>query len=332
MSKPATILVTGGAGFIGSHLVDRLVARGDRVVVIDDLSTGLERNLRQACSMAPDRVRFIRATVSDVANGGMPEAPDRIFHLAAAVGVRRVLSRPMQSIETNILETAAALRIAQRHQAPILLASSSEVYGKSTKLPLGEDDDVVYGSTGVVRWSYGCSKALDEWLGLAVGREHGVPVVVARIFNTVGPRQLGRWGMVLPRFVAAALAGRPLEVHGDGLQSRCFADVRDVVGALDALLSCAAAHGKVFNVGSDQPISIRALAERVIQRVGSGSSLVHLPYETVFGPDFEDLRARQPDLTRVRHAIGFVPRVTLDETIEDIASVMRTGAVQEEAA
>jgi UDP-glucose 4-epimerase len=324
--------VTGGAGFIGSHLVDRLLARGERVIVVDDLSTGSEANLRDARIHAGDRLHFIRATVSDVARTDLPEAPSRIFHLAAAVGVRRVMEQPVQSIETNVFETSAALRIARRHQVPILLASSSEVYGKASKLPFAEDDDVVYGPTRVARWSYGCAKALDEWLGLAAWRETGVPVVVARIFNTVGPRQVGRWGMVLPRFVEAALAGRALEIHGDGLQSRCFADVRDVSQALEALLSCESAAGRVFNVGSDEPVTIRALAERVVCQLASASALVHLPYETAFGPGFEDLRARQPDLTRIRRTIGFEPRVGLDQTIADLAQAMQSRSAHGEAA
>jgi UDP-glucose 4-epimerase len=242
------------------------------------------------------------------------------------------MEQPVQSIETNIVETSAALRIALQSSAPILLASSSEVYGKAAKLPFAESDDVVYGPTGVVRWSYGCAKALDEWLGLAAWREHRLPVVVARIFNTVGPRQIGRWGMVLPRFVEAALAGRSLEIHGDGLQSRCFADVRDVTGALDELLWRPETAGGVFNVGSDEPITIRALAERVVRRLNSKSALVHLPYDTAYGPGFEDLRARQPDLTRVRKAIGFAPRIGLDQTIDDLARAMQASAAHEEAA
>lgn len=332
MSTKQTILVTGGAGFIGSHLVDRLVARGEHVTVVDDLSTGSESNLRAARAAAGDRLRFIRATVSEVSLGELPEVPGRIFHLAAAVGVRRVMERPVQSIETNVQETSAALRLARRYGAPILLASSSEVYGKASKLPFAEDDDVVYGPTGVVRWSYGCAKALDEWLGLAAWRESGLPVVIARIFNTVGPRQIGRWGMVLPRFVEAALTGRSIEIHGDGLQSRCFADVRDVSRALDALLAHPGAAGVVYNVGSDEPVTIRALAERVVRQLKSASALVHLPYETAYGPGFEDLRARQPDLTRIRRAIGFTPTIALDRTIADVASALRGGAVQEEAA
>jgi UDP-glucose 4-epimerase len=332
VSTQRPILVTGGAGFIGSHLVDLLIARGERVIVVDDLSTGSMRNLDRARAAGGDRLQVIEATVSDAAQGALREAPSCIFHLAAAVGVRRVIEHPTRSIETNVIETAAALHIARRHEARILLASSSEVYGKATKLPFAEDDDVVYGSTGVLRWSYGCAKALDEWLGLAAWRESRVPVVVARIFNTVGPRQIGRWGMVLPRFVEAALAGRPLEIHGDGLQSRCFADVRDVSGALEALLEHPHTAGFVFNVGSDEPITVRALAERVLRQTRSVSSFVHVPYETAFGNGFEDLRARQPDLTRLRQTISFVPRFGLDQTILDIAAAMREGASKGEAA
>jgi len=206
------------------------------------------------------------------------------------------------------------------------------VPGRAGNLPFSEDDDVVYGPTGVVRWSYGCAKALDEWMGLAACREDGLPLVVARIFNTVGPRQIGRWGMVLPRFVEAALAGRDLEIHGDGMQSRCFADVRDVVAGLDALLALPKAAGRVFNVGSDEPITIRELAERVVRQLRSKSRLAHLPYDTAFGPGFEDLRARQPDLTRIRQAIGFRADIPLDRTIADLANAMQTPRARDEAA
>ena len=322
MASARTILVTGGAGFIGSHLVERLLDRGDRVVVVDDLSTGCEANLSAAFSRAGDRLRLVRATVSRAVADGEPGAVDAVFHLAAAVGVRRVMQRPVESIETNVLETAAAIRLATERGIPILVASSSEVYGKAAKLPFSEEDDVVYGATSVVRWSYGCSKALDEYLALAAARSAGLPVVIARIFNTVGPRQVGAWGMVLPRFVAAALAGQALEVHGDGLQSRCFADVRDVAAGLERLLDAGAARGRVFNIGSDRSITIRALAEMVVRRLGSRSAIVHVPYATAFGEGFEDLRARQPDLARIRETIGFRADTPLERTIDDVASVI----------
>ena len=327
-----TILVTGGAGFIGSHLVERLLARGDAVVVVDDLSTGSEDNLEAARATGSDRLRLLRCTVSEAAQRGDLGPLDGVHHLAAAVGVRRVMERPVESLETNVLETSAAVRIASRERCPLLLASSSEVYGKAGKLPFAEDDDVVYGPTSITRWSYGCSKALDEHMGLAAHREQGLPVVVARIFNTVGPRQIGRWGMVLPRFVGAALADRPLEVHGDGAQSRCFADVRDVVTGLERLLDLPAAAGRVFNIGGDRSITIRALAEMVVARLGSASPIVHVPYASAFGEGFEDLRARQPDLSRIREAIGFEATTPLERTIDDLATVIRAARRQEHAA
>lgn len=332
MRSNRTILVTGGAGFIGSHLVERLLARGDAVVVVDDLSTGSEDNLAAARAIAPERLRLLRCTVSDAAHRDDLGALHAVHHLAAAVGVRRVMERPVESLETNLLETSAVLRIAMRGRCPVLLASSSEVYGKATKLPFGEEDDVVYGPTSITRWSYGCSKALDEYMGLAAHREHGLPVVVARIFNTVGPRQVGRWGMVLPRFVAAALADRPVEVHGDGAQSRCFADVRDVASGLERLLDLPSAAGRVFNIGADRSITIQALAELVVARLGSASPIVHVPYASAFGEGFEDLRARQPDLGRIRQAIGFESRIPLERTIDDLAALMRASARRESAA
>lgn len=332
MPATRTILVTGGAGFIGSHLVERLLSRGDRVVVVDDLSTGAESNLDTARALAPERLSFVRSTVSQWASRPHGGPLDAVFHLAAAVGVRRVLDRPVESIETNVIETAAVLRVATRHGSPVLLASSSEVYGKASKLPFSEDDDVVYGATSIVRWSYGCSKALDEYLALAASRSDGLPTVVARIFNTVGPRQVGAWGMVLPRFVGAALAGRPLEVHGDGLQSRCFADVRDVADGLVRLLDAPGTAGRVFNIGSDRSITIRALAELVVRRLGSSSAIVHVPYATAFGDGFEDLRARQPDLTRIRHAIGFQAETSLERTIDDVAAVIQAARRSGDAA
>lgn len=332
MGSPHPILVTGGAGFIGSHLVERLLDGGASVVVVDDLSTGRRENLSAAASKHDGRLRLIESTVSAALDSPHLRALDGIVHLAAAVGVRKVVEQPASSIETNMLETFAVLRLAQREGTPLLLASSSEVYGKSARLPFSEQDDCVFGPTSAMRWSYGCAKALDEWLGFAAWHERRLPVVVARIFNTVGPRQAGRWGMVLPRFVSAALAGRPLEIHGDGMQSRCFADVRDVVQALDALRTLPSAVGKAFNVGSDEPITIRALAERVVRQLGSKSALVQLPYETAFGPGFEDLRARQPDLSRIREAIGFRTTIPLDRTITDLAASITAGVMREDAA
>ncbi len=315
-------LVTGGAGFIGSHLVESLVAAGMHVTVVDDLSTGHERNRAAARAAAPGRVEFVHGTVGHVLPRLQGGSFGAIYHLAAAVGVRLVVEEPVRTIETNVLETSAVLAFAARTRTPILLASTSEVYGKGVRTPFREDDDLVFGPSTVARWSYGISKAVDEHLALAHARREGLPVVVARFFNTVGPRQSGQWGMVLPRFVQAALAGRPLEVHGDGLQARCFCDVRDVAPALPRMLATPACHGRVFNVGSDRTVTILELADLVRRTVGSASPLVHRSYDQAYGPDFEDLRVRQPDLSRIRAAIGFAPSIPLDRTVADVAAAL----------
>lgn len=321
-------LVTGGAGFIGSHLVERLCSRGDRVTVIDDLSTGRPSNLNAVLDAAPG-VRLIRARVGDALPQLNDEPIDEVYHLAAAVGVQLVVREPIRCVDTNVEETSILLRFAARARTsdgrvgvPTLLASSSEIYGKSAKTPFSEEDDVTYGPTTVGRWSYAMTKAIDEYLGLAYHAQHGLPVVITRFFNTVGPRQVGDYGMVLPRFVRAALAGEALDVHGDGKQSRCFCDVRDVVESLPRLLGAQACWGRVFNVGSDEPISIGSLAELVIRTLSSRSTVRLVPYSQAFSSGFEDLRARVPDLRRVREAIGFVPRIPLTQTIRDVASAM----------
>ncbi|MCC6285849.1 MAG: NAD-dependent epimerase/dehydratase family protein [Phycisphaerales bacterium] len=325
-SRPVRTLVTGGAGFIGSHLSDLLLARGDNLTVVDNLSTGRRENL-------PARhagLRFIEADLRDALGAfGPGERFDEVYHLAASVGVARVMSDPIGSIETNVEQTAALLRFAAAHGpegAPcrVLVASSSEVYGKGSKSPFSEDDDVVYGNTTVTRWSYACSKAVDEFLALAwTQRATGPACVVARFFNTVGPRQVGEYGMVLPRFIRAALAAEPLAVHGDGTQSRCFADVRDIAGALPVLLARDECAGRVFNLGSERSVTIRELAELVIRITGSRSRIDFVPYNSVFAGGFEDLRRRVPDVRRAREAIGFETRRTLEETILDIARAMR---------
>lgn len=327
---PRRALITGGAGFIGSHLADLLLSRGDAVTVIDNLSTGRRTNL-------PDlhpRLRFIEADLEDALLAlGKGEWFDEIYHLAAAVGVKLVLADPIRAIETNISETAALLHFAltrgrpgaqgDARPCPTLVASSSEVYGKSSHSPFHEDDDVTYGPTTAFRWSYACSKAVDEYLALAFHAQHAMPAVVARFFNTVGPRQIGDYGMVLPNFVRAAIAGEPLQVYGDGSQSRCFCDVRDVVEALPRLVVPPAAAGRVFNVGSDQPISIADLAGLVIETLGSGSKIIRIPYSEAYGRGFEDLQQRKPSLERIRTTIGFAPSRSLRTTILDIAAVLR---------
>jgi UDP-glucose 4-epimerase len=317
-------LVTGGAGFIGSHLVEHLLARGDRVTVIDNLSTGRLSNLDAAHASARDelarpRLRVITHAVSEALPSLDPREFDEIYHLAAAVGVRLVIEEPIRTIETNVHETSAILRFAAEARVPLLVASTSEVYGKSAKTPFSEDDDVAYGPTTLSRWSYACSKAIDEYLALAYHAQHRLPVTIVRFFNTVGPRQVGRYGMVLPRFVRAALRGEPLEVHGDGTQSRCFCDARDAVPALARLLGDARHAGRVFNIGRDEPISIRDLAAKVLRTLGSDAPIRLVPYEEAFTAGFDDLLVRQPDLRRIREAIGFAPAIPLEETIRDIA-------------
>lgn len=326
-------LVTGGAGFIGSHLVEQLLARGDDVTVIDDLSTGRAANLSTANTHAPAHLRFIEADLSralEALTGR--ERFDEIYHLAAAVGVAKVLDNPIQCVETNVGQTAAVLRFALDHArnapAAVLIASSSEVYGKSDRVPFAEDDDCVYGPTTAWRWSYAASKAIDEYLALAYHRQHAMRAVVARLFNTVGPRQVGDYGMVLPRFIHAALRDEPLIVFGDGSQTRCFCDVRDVAPALIDLLATPDAAGRVFNVGSDKPISILELARRVIAVLGSHSEIRRMPYDEVYSEGFEDPRRREPSLARIRLAIGFEPRTSLDETIRATADWARSQSTQ----
>jgi len=311
-------LVTGGAGFIGSHLCEALAARGSAVVAVDDLSTGLAANLDRA--LASGRVEFIEGTVSAVLPALAGRRFDGVFHLAAAVGVRLVVEDPAAAAETNIRETMAALDFARRTGSPFLLASSSEVYGKGVRAPFREEDDLVFGPPTVSRWSYGLSKAIDEHLALASGARDGLPVTVARLFNTVGPRQRGRFGMVLPRFVDAALAGESLEVHGSGRQVRCFCDVRDVVGALRRMIDSPACRGRVLNVGSDRPVTIDDLAAAVLRVTGATGGIRRVPHSEVFGTAFEDLAIRVPDVSAIRAAIGFEPAIPLDTTIADVAA------------
>lgn len=322
-SRARNILISGGAGFIGSHLADLLLARGDSVTVVDDLSTGRRHNLPER----HQRLRFIEADLGDMLRVlGPGERFDQIYHLAAAVGVRLVMENPIRTIETNVELTSAVLRFAleRRHDAcpsgiPTLIASTSEVYGKGTRVPFGEDDDAVYGPTTMSRWSYAYSKAIDEHLALAYHAKHGLPTVVVRLFNTVGPRQVGTYGMVIPRFIGAALAGRPLEVHGDGSQSRCFCHVSDVVRAMPDLLDRPACLGRVFNLGSDQGVTIRALADLVLRATGSSSPVRLVPYHEAYPAGFEDLRERRPDLARIREAIGFRPTIPLDRIVAEMA-------------
>lgn len=313
-------LVTGGAGFIGSHLTELLLSQGHHVTVIDDLSTGRRSNLPAAHA----RLRFIEGDLArELAEFPSGELFDQVYHLAAVVGVSLILDDPIRAIETNVDQASALLRFVHQHgNIPTLIASSSEVYGKGTHTTFREDDDVVYGPTTATRWSYACSKALDEYLALSYHDRRGLPCVVVRFFNTVGPRQVGEYGMVVPRFVRSAMQGNPLQVYGDGTQTRCFCDVRDVVGVLPRLVAEPSCHGRVFNIGSERSIAIRELAELVVREMGSRSPIELVAYAKAYRQGFEDLGRRVPDLTRVKQAVGFSTAFTLEQTIQDIAAAM----------
>jgi UDP-glucose 4-epimerase len=313
------ILVTGGAGFIGSHLVERLLADGKSVTVIDDCSTGRLENL-QAVRSHP-RLKVIVAKVSNCPDlGPLAAAAESIYHLAAAVGVELVMKSGLASIETNLRETQAILDAASAAGTPVLLASTSEVYGKSQRPAFAEEDDLLIGPPHLSRWGYACSKLMDEFLALAHARERNTPVVIARLFNTVGPRQTGQYGMVLPRFLEAARRGEPLRVYGDGRQTRCFCYVLDTVEALTRLQNCRAARGWVFNVGSDEEVSILRLAELVIEILHSPSRIELVPYEKAYAPGFEDMLRRKPVLDRLSACIGFRPATALWEIVAKTAA------------
>jgi UDP-glucose 4-epimerase len=312
------ILVTGGAGFIGSHLVERLLAEGKSVVVVDDCSTGRLENL-QAVRSHP-RLEVIVSKISAWADLARAAAEaESIYHLAAAVGVELVMNSGLATIETNLRETQAVLDAASAGATPVLLASTSEVYGKSQRPAFAEEDDLLIGPPHLSRWGYACSKLMDEFLALAHARERRTPVVIARLFNTVGPRQTGRYGMVLPRFLEAAQRGEPLRVYGDGEQTRCFCYVIDTVEALARLQNCPAARGQVFNVGSSEEISIRRLAELVIEILQSPSRIELVPYDRAYAPGFEDMRRRKPVLDKLAAFTGFRPATTLREIVAKTA-------------
>jgi UDP-glucose 4-epimerase len=319
-------LVTGGAGFIGSHLSDYLIGEGHTVDVLDDLSTGSMENVRQL----EQHDRF-RSTVGSVDDDEVVDAlvreSDVVVHLAAAVGVNLVVERPVRAIETNVHCTEVVLAHADSHDKPVLIASTSEVYGKSDALPFREDGDLQMGATDKSRWAYACSKAIDEFLAMAYWRERGLPVIVVRLFNTVGPRQTGSYGMVVPRLVRQALTDAPLSVYGDGRQTRCFCHVADVVQALYGLISDARAYGNVFNVGATVEVSILALAERIVAATGSSSAIRLVAYEEAYGEGFEEMYRRIPDISKVRALIGWSPTRSLDDVIRDVVDFERGTSV-----
>lgn len=315
----AHALITGGAGFIGSHLAEKLLAQGDQVTVIDNLSTGRFENIAHL-----ERTPGFRYAIEDIRHAAVMDRLvsecDVIYHLAAAVGVFSIVHSPIDTLEINVGGTEIVLQAARRYRKRILLASTSEVYGKGVKVPFSEDDDRILGPTTKSRWSYAASKALDEFLALAYHKATGLPVTVFRLFNTVGPRQVGNYGMVVPRFVQWALNNEPIQVYGDGEQSRCFANVHDVVDAIARLAVTEAAVGEVFNIGTAEEVTIRELAERVKARTGSRSKIVFIPYDQAYEVGFEDMRRRVPDIGKIHRTIGWEPTTSLDTTIDQIVA------------
>ena len=315
-------LITGGAGFIGSHLCDALLAEGHRVHVLDDLSTGSINNIRHLKGEAAFEYTIDSAAAPRLVAELVDDA-DVVFHLAAAVGVALIVESPVRTIETNVHCTEVVLAQANKKKKPVIVASTSEVYGKSNAVPFREDGDMTLGATGLGRWAYACSKAIDEFLALAYWKERQLPTIVVRLFNTVGPRQTGRYGMVVPRFVGQALAGRPLTVYGDGTQRRCFCHVSDVARALVELSQLDASYGEVINIGSQEECSILELAERVVSLTGSDSEVAMIPYNEAYEEGFEDMHRRVPEISKIRNLIDWQPSYTLDEIIADVASAKR---------
>jgi len=317
------ILITGGAGFVGSHLADRLIMDGHEITVIDDLSTGRYSNV--AHLEGRDGFRLI---IDTVLNQPLMEElireSDRVYHMASAVGVRLIMEQPVKTIETIFHGTDVVLKFSSRYRKRVLIPSTSEVYGKGASIPFSEGDDLLTGATDKHRWAYACAKTLDEFLALAHWKETQLPVVVVRLFNTVGPRQTGQYGMVVPRFVHAAMRNEPVTVHGDGTQSRCFGHVSDVVEGLAKMLETPECFGQVINLGNDEETSIMGLADRAITLTGSSSEVRFVPYEDVYGDGFEDMRRRVPNLEKARRLVGYKPTRTLDDIINDVAAEFRS--------
>jgi UDP-glucose 4-epimerase len=318
-------LITGGAGFIGSHLAEELLRRGDEVYVVDDLSTGTIHNIRHL--KTHDKFHYVIDSCANVPlMAELVDACDRIFHLAAAVGVKLIVESPVRTIETNIGLTETMLSLASKKKRPILIASTSEVYGKSEQLPFREDGDLVMGPTSKGRWSYACSKAIDEFLAIAYWKERKQPTVIVRLFNTVGPRQTGQYGMVVPSFVRQAIAGQPITVFGDGKQARCFTHVSDAIRGLIGLLDKESAFGQVFNVGGTSEISIGDLAKKVRDLCGSRSEIVYIPYEKAYEEGFEDMPRRVADISKIGALIGWRPTISMDQILTDVIEFCRRSA------
>jgi UDP-glucose 4-epimerase len=320
------VFITGGAGFIGSHLAERLLDDGMGVLILDDLSTGSIANVEHLIGRPGFDYR-IGSVMNAPLVAELVDRCDVTVHLAAAVGVRLIVERPVHTIETNVQGTEIVLQAVARKNKRILIASTSEVYGKSAKVPFSEDDDLVMGATLHSRWAYACSKALDEFLALAYAREKAVPVTVCRFFNTVGPRQTGRYGMVLPNFAAQAVLGEPITVYGTGEQSRCFAHVRDVVEAIVRLLHCRAAIGQVYNLGTAREVTINQLAHMVRDAAGSNSSIVHVPYAEAYAEGFEDMLRRVPDTSKLERTVGFRLETPLEQIVADVVAEQRANLV-----
>jgi UDP-glucose 4-epimerase len=316
------ILITGGAGFIGSHLADKLLDAGHEITVIDDLSTGRYSNIEHL----EDNKNFT-AIIDTVLHTGLMERlvrqNDRVYHMASAVGVRLIMEQPVKTIETIFHGTDVILKFCSRYRKRVLIPSTSEVYGKGVSVPFSEDDDLLTGATDKHRWAYACAKTLDEFLALAHYKETRLPVTVARLFNTVGPRQTGQYGMVVPRFVQAALKNEPLEVHGDGTQSRCFGHIADVVEGLTAMMENPACFGQVINMGSNTEVTINDLAKKAIALTSSTSKVTYIPYEEAYGEGFEDMQRRVPSLEKAKRLIGYQPTRSLDQIINDVAADLR---------
>jgi UDP-glucose 4-epimerase len=311
------VLVTGGAGFIGSHLAEALLNAGHYVTVIDDLSTGRLQNIQHLINH-PLFDFAVETITNRIVMDRLVSECDLIFHLAAAVGVKLIVQEPVRTIETNVMATETVLRTALRYRVKVLVASTSEVYGKGTSFPFSEDDDIVLGPSSRNRWAYAASKMVDEFLSFAYFRQYGLPIVNFRLFNTIGPRQTGRYGMVAPNFVRQALAGDPITVYGDGRQSRCFCDVSDAVRALMALAQFTDAEGQLFNIGSTEEITILDLAKKTIELTGSSSQIEFLSYDEAYGPGFEDMHRRVPDIRKIFNFLSWAPQISLDQALRRI--------------